>query len=290
MTSRHENEMTKTTSREIADEIADLVERLHMTPKEKKGRVENEIMSILFPHFNSWAPAFCRRSGDVSYQHRGDVVSVVAERVIEVLRESENPEKHQDVLNWYAYLYGVSQYAVLAYFNSASVTAATGMTSLMRRQRLLAHTREELRGALGREPEAQELLDAHNTKMRARRSNPEKQGAIVDMSDLDVVLPAADIADHDRAIAADDAVLSPVEGRDLVGHIVDVCYKLSPDLGEASRIWLGSVYSEPPVMGDEKDVARELGITRARAANLLAQAREHARDLCDRVYGINLSF
>lgn len=282
--------MTKTTSREIADEITVLVERLHGAPARSKHRVEDEIMALMFPHFKAWAPAFCRRSGDMSYQHRGDVVSVVGIRVLEVLRESEQPGKHEDVLNWYSYLYGVSQYAVLAYFNSSSVTAATGMTSLMRRQRLLAHTKEELRGALGRDPEAQELLDAHNAKMTARRSNAAKQGALVDMSDLDVILPAADIADHDRAIDSDDAVLSPVEGRDLINHIVDVCFQMSPDLGETARIWVGSVYSEPPVMGDEKDVARELGITRARALNLLEQAREHAKDLCDRVYGIKFSF
>lgn len=282
--------MTKTTSREIADEISSLVERLHQTPERSKHRVEDEIMVLLFPHFKSWAPAFCRRSGDMSYQHRGDVVSVVGIRVLEVIRESAQPGKHEDVLNWYSYLYGVSQYAVLSYFNSSAVTAATGMTSLMRRQRLLAHTREELRGKLGRDPEAQELLDAHNAKMTERRSNAAKQGALVNMSDLDVILPAADIADHDRAIDSDDAVLSPIEGRDLIGHIVNVCYQMSPDLGETARIWVGSVYSVPPVLGDAKDVARELGVTRSVASQLLTEAREHAMDLCERVYGIKLSF
>lgn len=281
--------MTKTSNREIADQLGSLVERLHQAPERVRKMIVNEIMALMLPHFRAWAPQFCRKNGDTNYRHREDLTSVAAERVLEVLNESLEPGKHENVENWYAYLYGVTSYAVLAYFNSSDVTVAGGMTALMRRQRLVARTREELRSQLGREPEAQEIIDAHNAKMRSRRSNPEKQGALVELADLENILPVADIDDHDRAVSADDAVIAPVEAKQLIEHIIDACYGVSPQLGQTAQVWVGAAYSEPPYIGDVKDVAQTVQVTRRRAGELLTQAREHARDLANRVYGIDFA-
>ena len=149
--------MMKTSNVEIADKLGSLVDRLHTASDRHRSMIMNEIMTLMFPHFEAWAPQFCRKSGDISYRHREDLASVAAERVLEVLNESFLPGKHENVKNWYSYLYGICQYAVLAYYNSGGVTTAAGMTALSRRQRLLARTREELRNSLGREPEDQEL-------------------------------------------------------------------------------------------------------------------------------------
>ena len=125
--------------------------------------------------------------------------------------------------------------------------------------------------------------------MRGRRSNPEKQGALVDLSDLENILPVADIADHDRALANDDAVIAPVEARDLIRNVIDACFQISPQLGQTAQAWVGNAYAEPPHVGDEKDIAREVGVTRKRAGELLTQVREHAQDIASRVYGIDFA-
>jgi hypothetical protein len=280
--------MMKTSNRVIADQLGSLVERLHEAPERVRPMIVNEIMALMLPHFRAWAPQFCRKNGDTTYRHREDLTSVAAERVLEVLNESLLPGKHENVENWYSYLYGVTSYAVLAYFNSSDVTVAAGMTSLMRRQRLVARTREELRGKLGREPEPQEIIDAHNAKMRTRRSNPEKQGALVELADLENILPVADIQDHDRAIGQDDEVIAPVEAKQLIETVIDSCFKISPHLGQTAEVWLGNAYAQPPYIGDEKDVAQTVQVTRRKATEMLTQVRDIAQDIANRVYGVNL--
>lgn len=272
----------------ISTELSDLITRLPGSDTKGRERVVNSVITLLFPHFLNWTPKFCRTSGDVYGNHREDVTSIVAERVLLVLREYAEDGKHAGVQNWYSYLYGVSRYAALAYFNSSNVTAASGMTALLRRQRHLGRTRAELRSSLGREPEDREVVEAANKNMMERRSNPSKQGALVDLSDLSVILPTVDVQDHDREVEDDEsALLAPVEGRELVTLIVDACAQASPELGTTAQIWIGRMYSDPPVLGSAADVATALSINTPKASRLLALARDLAKDLCKRKYGID---
>jgi hypothetical protein len=244
----------------IAAQVKSHIERLREAPTHKRDRIVNELITILYPHFGNWAPTFCRVSGDVHGQQRDDIISVVAEHVLGIIREAAEPGKHEGVSNWYSYLYGASRYASLAYFGSSKVTAASGMTSLLRKQRHIARTRATLRGSLGREPMDVEIIDAANQDMRERRSNPEKQGALVDLSDLNIILPTADVADHDRALSDTDetSLLAPVEGQELVTLIVNACTEISVELGAVAHVWIGGSYAEPPVLGTSSDVAREV--------------------------------
>ena len=254
---------------------------------ERPRRVD-DILRFMLPHFRNWAPTLCRLSGDVYGNHRDDVVSVLAERTLEVLAEALIPGKHEKVANWYSYLNGISRYAALAYFNSSEVTAASGMVALQRKQRHIARVREDLRKKLGREPEPTEIVDSANEQMRARRSNPEKQGVLVELADLDNVLPVADIADHDRAVEDEDYVLSAVEGRELVEAIIEACFEVSEALGKAAEVWVGSLYAEPPVLGTVTEVARTLHIRQDKAADLLTDAREVGRAACIDKFNITL--
>jgi hypothetical protein len=252
-----------TTSMAISMEIAELVEQYRAADERSRHRWVDRILRLMLPHFRNWAPTLCRISGDV-------------------------PGKHEKVANWYSYLNGISRYAALAYFNSSEVTAASGMVALQRKQRHIARVREDLRKKLGREPEPAEIIDSANEQMRARRSNPEKQGVLVELADLDNVLPVADIADHDRAVEDDDYVLSPIEGRELVAAIIDACYLRSDQLGKAADVWVGDLYGEPPALGTVTEIARTLHIRQDRAADLLADIRTVSQQVCEGEYGVAL--
>lgn len=277
-----------TDSLAISQEIARMVDEYRAATEVDRHRWVDRILRFMLPHFRNWAPTLCRISGDVYRTHLDDVISVIAERTLEVLNEALVPGKHEKVANWYSYLNGISRYAALAYFNSSEVTAASGMVALQRKQRHIARVREDLRKKLGREPEPMEIVDSANEQMRARRSNPEKQGVLVELADLDNVLPVADIADHDRAVEADDYVISPVEGRELVELVISACFEHSDTLGKVADVWVGALYAEPPALGTVTEVARTLHIRQDRAADLLAEARDVARDACEERFGVAL--
>ncbi|WIB65454.1 hypothetical protein [Curtobacterium sp. MCBD17_040] len=276
-------------SKRYSAELAVMIDELRTAPNQTaRRRVEDKVLRYMLPHFQQWARTLGRHSGDVYGSHRDDVISVIAERTLEVLREAVLPGKHDKVEAWYSYLNGISRYAALAYFNSSEVTAASGMVALQRKQRHIARVREDLRKKLGREPERTEIVDAANEQMRARRSNPEKQGVLVELTDLDGVLPVADIADHDRAVEEDDYVISPIEGRELVELAIETCFEHSSELGKTAEVWLGDLYSEPPAMGTVTEIARTLHIRQDKASDLLGTARTITRTVLQERFNIAL--
>lgn len=272
-------------------EVSGFVARIRDAKAEaEREKLIGELIVFLYPHFKHWAPQFCRVSGDVNRQHLDDVVHVSVERSMTMLRELVDPNKHKNVTNWYSYLYGACRYASQSYFHSGEVTVASGMTSALRRQRQLGRMREKLRGNLGREPEDQELIDAVNADMRARRSNPEKQGVLVNLADLQLITPAADFNDYDRAIddSDDDSPIAPVEGKKLVRTIIERCDQVSTVYGRTARVWIGGMYAEPPVLGTTGDVAKELSIGLVEADTVLETVRGIARDIARREFGVDL--
>jgi hypothetical protein len=281
--------VTTTNNQAIAEELGGLIDDLRNASESKREKAIAKIVTLMYPHFRNWTPKFCRVSGDVTGNHSEDVISIVALRVLAILREATEEGKHSSVINWYSYLYAAGRYAALAYFNSSDVTAASGMTAVLRKQRHIARIKNGLRSTLGPEPDDAELVEAANTNMRARRTNPEKQGVLVDLSDLHIIVPTADIDDHDRAIdsADDQAILAPVEGRELARLIVEACYEVSAELGHTSDVWIGGMYAEPPTLGTASDVALNLNVSASKATRLLGNARELARDLCWRRFGIS---
>ena len=282
---------TKQTSNpEVAAELRGLV-RTYLTADTDRAteRAMAAVIVLMQQHARNWSRQFCRVGGDVTLQHIDDVVSVCVERMIVMLKEARDLGRHAEVDNWYAYLYGSCRYAALAYFHSPEVTPASGMTAVMRRQRHVARTRNELRARLGREPKDDEIIEAANAKMRERRSNPEKQGALVDVSDLTVVLPATDIADYDRAAESDDAAaITPVEGRMLVQFIVDAAAEVSPQMATAARAWIGGMYAEPPRLGSVADIAEQCEVSTQRATRIVALLRDLAREVTQSEFGVAL--
>lgn len=281
----------QTSNQEVAAELRALV-RAYLDADTERGtdRALGAVIVLMQQHAKNWSRQFCRVGGDVKLQHIDDVVSVCVERMIVMLKEARDLGRHAEVENWYSYLYGACRYAALAYFHSPEVTPASGMTAVMRRQRHVARTRNELRAKLGREPKDEEIISAANDKMRERRSNPEKQGALVDISDLTVVLPATDIADYDRANDGDEdaAALTPVEGRMLVQHIVDAAADLSPQMATAARTWIGAMYAEPPRLGTVAEIAEQCEVSTQRATRIVSLLRDLAREVTQTKFGVSL--
>lgn len=275
-------------NREVAATLRSLVDQFKTAEQGRPAeRLLASIIQMMEGHVRNWSPRFCRVGGDVYGQHLDDIYSVSMERIITMLREARDTDRHLSVENWYSYLYGSCRHASLAYFHSSEVTAASGMTSAMRRQRHVARIRADLRSSLHREPTDVEIIEAANANMRARRANPEKQGALVDLSDLRVLVQAVDIADHDQAHEeGGSAVLTPVEGRMLVSLIVEACEPLGDDVAAAARCWIGGMYAEPPHLGTASEIAAECGVSPQRATRLIALVRDVARDVANRRFGI----
>lgn len=281
--------MTATTANHsIAKEIGDLIRQLPDASTSRRKRLTDEVLTILFPHFRNWAPQLSRVHGDVYRNHTEDLVTVIALKMMDKLAEVTAEKPHDTVANWYSYLYGIARYGALAYFQSGAVTAASGMTTIMRRQRQAATVRAKLRSSLGREPSDQEIIESANADMLSRRSNAAKQGVLLTEADLVPVGSAADIEDHLGAAAPadDEALLAPTEARDLIRFIIEECRATSEQLGVAADTWLGSMYADPPVLGTAADVAKALGVQVARAAELLLTVSEIAQDLCRTRFGI----
>lgn len=280
---------TMTTNQEVAEVLRGLVEQYFAAEGERDiDRALGAVFALMQKHARNWAPRFCDVGGDKNKQHLEDVVGVCVERMLTMLRDARNGTAHVGVVNWYSYLYGSCRYAALEYFHSSQVTPASGMTAAMRRQRQVGRMRNLLRGQLGREPEDAEIIAAVNADMSSRRADPKKQGALVDVSDLNVVLPASDIADYDAAAVADEsAVITPVEGRMLVQYIVEACMEVSPEAATAARTWLGGMYAEPPYIGTVAEVAVAVDVSPQRATRIMALVRDIAKDTARSRFGIS---
>lgn len=279
---------TTTANHSIAKEIGDLIRQLPEASGGVRKHLTDQVLTILFPHFRNWAPQLSRVHGDVYRNHTEDLVTVIALKMMDKLAEVTAEKPHDTVANWYSYLYGIARYGALAYFQSGAVTAASGMTTIMRRQRQAATVRAKLRSSLGREPSDQEIIESANADMLSRRSNAAKQGVLLTEADLVPVGSAADIEDHLGAAAPadDEALLAPTEARDLIRFIIEECRATSTQLGVAADTWLGSMYADPPVLGTAADVARALSIQVSKAAELLLTVSEIAQDLCRTRFGI----
>lgn len=272
----------------IAKEIGAYITQLPSASPGQRKRLIGTVTTILYPHFQNWAPRLCKVHGDVYGGHVGDIVSVIAERVLKKLAEVTEEKPHTSVANWYSYLYATARYAALAYFQSTAVTPASGMTTAMRRQRHAAATRSKLRMALGREPEDHEVIESANADMLKRRSNAAKQGVLITETDLEPLQPALDIDDHQGGAAYqdDEALLAPVEAAQLIALIVEDCTSESAVLGSAATSWLGSLYAEVPSIGTPKEVAMDLDVDLEEAAELMDLVRERAQELCISRFGI----
>lgn len=239
--------------------------------------------------FNQIGFSLCRNFGVAVSLHGEDFASIVAREAWVMLTEQlEDPAQLEQVNIWEAMLKLRSK-QIVKNFLDKEMSPAAEMSSTWRRVRLLNQTRDEMRIALHREPSDEEIVTTHNTRMRANRANPVKQGVIATVDDLHVWRASADVDDHDRAGTIDaEFVLHPVEGPKFIKLLVERTSEYNERLGEAAELWLSGLYRTdgPPVIRTPEEIAEAMGVSRSTARSYTRKIREYAVVVASEAFGI----
>lgn len=239
--------------------------------------------------FNQIGFSLCRNFGVAASQHGEDFASIVAREAWVMLSEQlADPEQLEQVNVWEAMLKLRSKQIVKNYLDK-DMSPAAEMSSTWRRVRLLNQTRDEMRLALHREPTDEEIVTTHNTRMRANRANPVKQGVIATVDDLHVWRASADVDDHDRAESVDvDFVLHPVEGPKFIQLLVERTSEYNDRLGEAAELWLSGLYRTdgPPLIRTPEEIAEALNVSKSTARSYIRKIKEYAVVVASEAFGI----
>lgn len=140
-----------------------------------------EVVTLLYPVLRSWAYGSARGSGSRRREDVEDVAQAMAERVLVILREPRTEGIGA------AYLHRAALFAAKSQ-TATEWQSLSGSSGAIRRGRAVAATRDRLMRQTGNYPTAEQLADTHNREMRARRSNPEKQGVLVSVDEAASVL------------------------------------------------------------------------------------------------------
>lgn len=233
-------------------------------------KVASTVLSFLTPGRPDSRPAL-----------RPDVESVVWECAWQMLRES--PEGLDRVRSFGGVLTARAKRDAVKHIESSAVTGVAGTANLRTKQRSVGNSRRELRSVLGVEPDTDRLLEYHNDKVTARRSDPVKQGALVSEEDLQVqprtVLAVTD--DGPAPAGGDaDAALAPLEGRDMASEIIARSLARSSALGLVARCWLNEYVNDGHFdSASVADIAREAGRSPEWTRSRMLDVRVIARDV-----------
>lgn len=257
------------------------------------GRLRQRMIEDFFASrrglFNQIGFSLCRNFGVAVSQHGEDFASIVAREAWVMLSEQlEDPSQLEQVNVWEAMLKLRSK-QIVKNFLDKDMSPAAEMSSTWRRVRLLNQTRDEMRIALHREPTDEEIVTTHNTRMRANRANPVKQGVIATVDDLHVWRASADVEDHDRAGTIDaEFVLHPVEGPKFIKLLVERTTEYNERLGEAAELWLSGLYRTdgPPVIRTPEEIAEALDVSRSTARSYIRKIKEYAVVVASEAFGI----
>lgn len=72
-------------------------------------------------------------------------------------------------------------------------------------------------------------------------------------------------------------LLHPMEGRNFVSEMIRRCDEIDPELGTFSRAWLERVYFDGDDAPNERELAKELGMTKLKVVGLITRVRDIAR-------------
>lgn len=239
--------------------------------------------------FNQIGFSLCRNFGVAASQHGEDFASIVAREAWVMLSEQLADEDELDQVNIWEAMLKMRSKQMVRNFLDREMSPAAEMSSTWRRVRLLNQTRDEMRYELGREPGDEEIVEAHNAKMRANRANPVKQGVIATVDDLHVWRVSADVEDHDRAGTIEaDFVLHPVEGPKFIQLLVERTSEYNDRLGEAAELWLSGLYRTdgPPLIRTPEEIADALGVSRSTARSYIRKIKEYAVVVASEAFGI----
>lgn len=194
-----------------------------------------------------------------------------------------------EVRNWEGFLYAACSARVRQLAESGQWAPMTGMSTHIRKERALHSKRQELQQALGREPEPQEVLAAHNDEYAAHR----REGMIATSDDLERVrvnsLDALLVRPATLDVA-DTVVISASESPEFVRLVIDQAEQRSARLGLVARTWLVGFTDEadeyPEATRSVREVADMLGSTYEATRRSVTQIRQIAVLTLAGEYGI----
>ena len=263
----------------MSENTHDAIRSIANTTGRSRENLIHDFMKARMGLFKQVAWGLCRRFGHPPERHLDDFTSIVAETALLMLTEElEDDEKLERIENWEGMLRVQARAAVRSFIDKEGAPMAE-MTSALRRKRVLDATRDEIRRELGREPSPQEIVDTHNLRMYASRSNPVKQGVIAKVEDLQVSRLHDNVDDHDFSEPIDtDFVLHPVEGPRFVRLIVERTSAYNERLGAAAELWLSGLYREdqPPRIATVDEIAEALDVSPSTARGYVRKIKEHA--------------
>lgn len=229
----------------------------------------------------SLALQLCRVSGLDPMTHGDDAFGIVATQLT-ILCNSliKDPTRLDKITAFNGYLYHHTKAAMKTYADGAqSGENPSGTTSLARRKRELARTHAALRAEMNAEPTPEQIVEATNARMRAKRSDAARQGMISTLEDLDPVGTVPLLPEENDAPVwmHSDAPLAPHEARQFLRAAIARAMEVDERLAKVLSAWLGSVF-DPAIAAPRpvSEVAAIVGLRIPQTAELIAAGQ----DLC----------
>lgn len=258
-------------------------------PAARREYMINDFLAARMGLFRQIGRTHCVRMGVSVPDNIEDFASIVSIAAYNLLLKLINDKEELEALvNFDALLHLDSKPKCRSYADR-ELTPGSGMTSAMRRVRLLNATRDRMRQS-GHEPTDAEVVARHNETMWETRSNPVKQGMIATVEDLRLGRDAVDIDDHQQDLTQpidSEFVLHPVEGPKFLKLLVERTTEYNAVLGQAADLWLSGLFNGPePRIASVKEVAAGMGISTATARSHIRKIKEHAMRVAAEEFGI----
>lgn len=231
----------------MKDSYKEIDEISKIAPGITRDRAIEEFLDRRNKVFISFGKQLCRRNGAEQAGLEDDVTQEVRleawKMVTEQIADPENTERSRV---WELQLRYRCTNAARSYIDNAT-SAVSGASSLARRKRALKVTEEIMINEDGVVPNDKELVDRHNARMRATRTNAVKQGAMATVEDLKVA--ATVDVDSMRSLGIEeqrDCVLHPAESETFQRSVVAHCAAESENLGKIAAIWMELISAGAP--------------------------------------------
>jgi hypothetical protein len=260
-------------------------------------RALSRLLKAFQGHIWGWTRTACRVHGDREFMYADDVFNVISLELSIELRKELTLASDPPIRNFYSYFKRISQRESFAYFHSGERTGFSNASGATRRTSKINKTRKELGIEMGREPSDQEVVDEVNRAAHATRSDPKKQGALVTLDDMKVTSFASldglndEFGDSIWETETDEeSAISSIEAPTLVRYVIEACERVSYDLGEVAKLWIGDALASPPVVRTSVEIAEIMELKRSTTGDLLDDCKDIAVAVCEKEFAISSPF
>lgn len=257
-----------------------------------QARLLDDFARTKIRDMRSIALQLCRVSGLDPMVHGDDAVGVVETQFTIIVNSLiKDPSRLDKITAFNGYLFHHSKAPMRSYGDGAqSGEKPSGTTALARRQRELARTQAALRAELNAEPTPEQIVEATNARMNAKRKDAARQGMISTIEDLQQPSNVPLLPEENDAPVwmHTDAPLAPHEARSFLRRAIACAMEADERLARVLAAWLGSTFDEN-VGGPRplNEVAQMMGLRMAETAELIAAAQDLAVNVLRDEFGVH---